>query len=159
MLQTLTSERPSKTVVTSTMSGWKKLTWRICHTTSNSWSILTIPTAESRLRVSCHIRRRSSSGVILEETRTLNLVMRLHRTEPLHIASLFPISSSDSRSTDLPVVVEVLPKQSFWLAVESYPMHLTSRCHRNLELAFFAALTQSADGTTGYHDSTPPNRC
>ena len=63
------------------------------------------------------------------------------------------ISLSHTRSTDVPVVVEVSQKQSFWLAVESYPMHLKGRCHRNLELAFFAALTQSADGTTWHHNS------
>ena len=60
----------------------------------------------------------------------------------LYTASL--ISSYDTRSTG--VVVKVWPKQSFWLALESYPMHHT-RCYRNLEVAFFAALAHSADGT------------
>jgi hypothetical protein len=60
----------------------------------------------------------------------------------LHTASL--ISSYDTRSTG--VVVEIWPKQSFWLALESYPMHHT-RCYRNLEVAFFTALAHSADGT------------
>jgi hypothetical protein len=64
----------------------------------------------------------------------------------LHIASLI-FRHSDSRSTGSSVVVRVWPKQSFWLASESYPMHHT-RCHRNLEVAFFTALAHSADGTT-----------
>ena len=57
----------------------------------------------------------------------------------------FSISLFYTRSTDLPVVVEVFPKQSFWIASESYPMHHT-HSHRNLEVAFFEALVYSADG-------------
>jgi len=51
---------------------------------------------------------------------------------------------ASSSSTDSPAVVEVLPKQSFWIASESYPMHHT-HSHRNLEVAFFEALAHSAD--------------
>lgn len=58
-----------------------------------------------------------------------------------------PISLFYTRSTNFPVVVEVFPKQSFWLASESYPMHHT-HSHRNLEVAFFEAITHSADGMT-----------
>ncbi|KAI0254866.1 hypothetical protein BJV78DRAFT_1183419 [Lactifluus subvellereus] len=53
-------------------------------------------------------------------------------------------SASESSSTGSAVVVEVQPMQSYWLTLESYPMHHT-RCHRNLEVAFFAALTHSAN--------------
>jgi hypothetical protein len=66
----------------------------------------------------------------------------------------FPISLFYTRSTELPVVVEVFLKQSFWLAVESYPMHHT-HSHRNLEVAFFEALVYSANGMTWRQSLNP----
>jgi hypothetical protein len=66
----------------------------------------------------------------------------------------FPISLFYTRSTDFPAVVEVFPKQCFWLASESYPMH-HAHSHRNLEVAFFEALAHSADGMT-WHQSLNP---
>lgn len=44
---------------------------------------------------------------------------------------------------DPPVVVDVNPKQSFWLASESYPMHY-ARSHPKQESALLAALVHSA---------------
>jgi len=55
--------------------------------------------------------------------------------------------SPSSTSTDASVVVNVFPKQAFWISAESYPMHHT-RCYPNLEVAFFAALAYSADAHT-----------
>jgi len=62
--------------------------------------------------------------------------------------------ASFSDENDLPVVVDVHPKQSFWLASESYPMHY-ARSHPKEEGDFLTALAYSAhEHISGQGDAT-----
>ncbi len=61
-----------------------------------------------------------------------------------HILFSLPDISSDD--DDPPVVVDVHPKQCFWIASESYPMHY-ARSYPKQESAFLTALVHSAHGT------------
>ena len=56
-----------------------------------------------------------------------------------------PDISSDDDDPPVVVTVAVHPKQSFWLASESYPMHY-ARSHPKEEGDFLAALAYSAHG-------------
>ncbi|KAI9467173.1 hypothetical protein BJY52DRAFT_1236849 [Lactarius psammicola] len=69
---------------------------------------------------------------------------------PPEDASAAPSSDDD----DPPVVVDVYPKQAFWIASESYPIHY-ARSHPKQEGAFLTALVHSAhEHISGQGDAT-----
>jgi hypothetical protein len=82
-----------------------------------------------------------------------NLRVALQRTQASHhrMSSLclnyilFSLRDISSDGNGPPVVVNVHPKQSFWLESESFPMHY-ARSHPKEEVDFLMALVYSAHG-------------